>query len=109
MKKIIPVAICLFCFSKLVESQSLHFGLKAGANLQKIDGIPFKDKFAFGYQAGVFAAIGITPKIGIVIGRNPTQKSVTTKACMPQNVSDHCAHCRLTMCARYADIERTFC
>ena len=65
MKKIIPLAICLVCFSIFATAQSLHFGIKAGANLQKIDGIPFKDKFAFGYQAGVFAAIGITSKFGI--------------------------------------------
>ena len=65
MKKIIPLAICFICVSNFATAQSLHVGLKAGANLQKIDGIPFKDKFAFGYQAGVFAAIGITSKFGI--------------------------------------------
>ena len=65
MKKIIPLAFCLFCTTKFTIAQSFHFGLKAGANLQKIDGIPFKDKFTFGYQAGAFAAVGITSKIGI--------------------------------------------
>ena len=65
MKKIIPLAICLFCISKFTVAQSFHFGLKAGANLQKIQGVPFKDKFAFGYQAGAFATIGITSKFGI--------------------------------------------
>jgi hypothetical protein len=65
MKKIIPLAICLFCITEFTIAQSLHFGLKAGANLQKIDGIPFKDKFAFGYQAGGYAIIGLTSKIGI--------------------------------------------
>ena len=46
-------------------AQNFHVGLKAGANLQKIDGIPFKDKFTFGYHAGAYASIGITSKIGI--------------------------------------------
>ncbi len=65
MKKIIPIIICLFCITKLAEAQKFHIGLKAGANLQKIDGVPFKDKFTFGYQAGAFATIGLTSKIGI--------------------------------------------
>ena len=65
MKKIIPLAICLFCITNFSFAQSFHFGLKAGANLQKINGIPFKDKFTFGYQAGGYATIGLTSKIGI--------------------------------------------
>ena len=65
MKKIIPLAICLFCVTKFSVAQNVHFGVKAGANFQKIQGIPFKEKFTFGYQAGAFAAIGFTSKIGI--------------------------------------------
>lgn len=65
MKKIITVAICVFCISTFSFAQSLHFGLKAGANLQKIDGVPFKDKYTFGYQAGAYAVVGITSKFGI--------------------------------------------
>ena len=65
MKKIIPLAICLFCVTKFTVAQNIHFGVKAGANFQKIQGIPFKEKFTFGYQAGAFAAIGFTSKIGI--------------------------------------------
>ena len=65
MKKIIPLVICLFCVTKFTVAQNVHFGVKAGANFQKIQGIPFKEKFTFGYQAGAFAAIGFTSKIGI--------------------------------------------
>lgn len=65
MKKIIPLAICLFCVTKFTVAQNVHFGLKAGANFQKIQGIPFKEKFTFGYQAGAFAAIGFNSTIGI--------------------------------------------
>ena len=65
MKKIITLAICLFCVTKFTVAQNIHFGVKAGANFQKIQGIPFKEKFTFGYQAGAFAAIGFTSKIGI--------------------------------------------
>ena len=65
MKKIIPLVICLFYVTKFTIAQNVHFGVKAGANFQKIQGIPFKEKFTFGYQAGAFAAIGFTSKIGI--------------------------------------------
>ena len=65
MKKIIPLAICLFCVTKFTVAQNIHFGVKAGANFQKIQGIPFKEKFTFGYQVGAFAAIGFNSKIGI--------------------------------------------
>ena len=48
-----------------MHAQSFHVGVKGGANLQKIDGIPFRDKFTFGYQAGAYGRIGITSKISI--------------------------------------------
>lgn len=48
-----------------MQAQNFHGGLKGGINLQKIDGVPFKDKFTFGYQAGGYAVIGLTSKIGI--------------------------------------------
>ncbi|MFN0082909.1 MAG: porin family protein [Ferruginibacter sp.] len=65
MKKIAAFSIIsLFC-SLVLNAQSFHFGLKAGANLQKINGIPFKDKFTFGYQAGAYATIGLSKKIGV--------------------------------------------
>lgn len=65
MKKIILLVISLFCISEFTVAQSFHFGLKAGANLQKIDGAPFKDKFTFGYHGGGYAIIGLSKKIGI--------------------------------------------
>lgn len=48
-----------------MQAQSFHIGFKGGANLHKIDGIPFRDKFTFGYQIGAYTSIGITSKIGI--------------------------------------------
>jgi len=65
MKKVFLLAICFFCLTKITVAQSFHAGLKAGANLNKISGVPFKNKFTFGYQAGAYAAIGLTKKIGI--------------------------------------------
>jgi len=40
-------------------------GVKAGADLNKIDGQSFKNQFSFGYQAGAFATIPIGKKLGI--------------------------------------------
>ena len=65
MKNILSFLMCFLIVSKSGFAQGFHIGLKAGANLQKIDGVPFKDKFTFGYQTGAFATIGITSKIGI--------------------------------------------
>lgn len=47
------------------QAQKFNVGLKAGADLNKIDGKAFKDQFSFGYHAGAFADIGISKKIGI--------------------------------------------
>lgn len=40
-------------------------GVKAGANLTKIDGKSFKDEFQTGYHLGGFAEIGLGGKLGI--------------------------------------------
>lgn len=47
------------------QAQSFSIGVKAGADMHKLDGQSFSDNFSFGYHAGVFARIGITPKLGI--------------------------------------------
>lgn len=64
MKKIIFLSVLLFSLTKFAEAQ-FRVGIKAGADINKIDGKSFKDQFSFGYQAGGFASINITPKIGI--------------------------------------------
>ena len=47
------------------RAQGVHFGVKAGANLFKVNGESFSDEFKFGYNAGVFAQVNFTPNIGI--------------------------------------------
>src|SRR3954469_2564046 len=37
----------------------IEFGPKLGVNITKIDGLPFKQEFNYGYNAGVFAALRI--------------------------------------------------
>jgi hypothetical protein len=54
-----------FCFLvallavSLVQAQGLHFGVKGGANLTKIDGKAMRDEFNYGYQLGGFAELGL--------------------------------------------------
>ncbi|MEO8822955.1 MAG: porin family protein [Ginsengibacter sp.] len=55
--KFLPLLILLFISSSLF-SQNLTFGIKAGANMGKIDGHSFKDEYSLGYHAGAFATIG---------------------------------------------------
>lgn len=54
-----------FLFSMSSRAQSFSIGVKAGADMHKLEGQSFSDNFSFGYHAGVFARIGITPKLGI--------------------------------------------
>lgn len=65
MRKIITVTILYFVVSFSAQAQSLKLGIKAGTDMNKITGEPFSKQFTYGYQAGVFAEIGITPKFGI--------------------------------------------
>lgn len=55
--KIISLGTLLF-ISVSLFSQSLTFGIKAGANMGKITGHSFKDEYNLGYHAGVFLTIG---------------------------------------------------
>src|SRR5579871_652828 len=64
MKKIITAITFMFIFSASY-SQGFHLGIKAGANMNKITGIPFSQEFTYGYNAGVFADIGLGTKWAI--------------------------------------------
>jgi hypothetical protein len=56
-------------FAAVLVTQALmaqfHIGIKAGANITKVDGKSFKDQFNYGYHAGGFAEIGIGKKFAI--------------------------------------------
>ncbi len=45
--------------------QGFHAGVKAGANLFKVDGKSFNQEFQFGYNVGAFAEINFNKHIGI--------------------------------------------
>jgi hypothetical protein len=42
-----------------------HLGIKAGANIFKVDGASIKDEFKFGYNLGAFAELNFSDKWGI--------------------------------------------
>lgn len=47
------------------QAQGLHFGIKGGANITKVDGQAIKDEFKFGYHLGGFAEVGLGKKFFI--------------------------------------------
>ena len=62
--KFLPLALLLFIGSSAF-SQSFSLGIKGGANLGKISGQAFKDKFTLGYHVGAFASVGLGKKFAI--------------------------------------------
>jgi len=62
-KLFLPLAVALFV-SNILMAQ-FHIGIKAGANVTKIDGKSFKDEFRYGYHLGGFAEIGFRGKLGL--------------------------------------------
>jgi hypothetical protein len=47
------------------SAQGVHLGIKAGANLFKMNGESFSDEYQFAYNVGAFAQVNFTPNIGI--------------------------------------------
>jgi hypothetical protein len=64
MKTKISLLIACVIFAQAAMAQ-INFGLKAGANITKIEGKAFKDEFKYGYHAGAFAEIGFGKKVSI--------------------------------------------
>ncbi|MET0391804.1 MAG: porin family protein, partial [Chitinophagaceae bacterium] len=62
-KFVLPLLAALFVSQ--VSMAQFHIGIKAGANVNKIDGKSFKDQFRYGYHLGGFAEIGLGDKFGI--------------------------------------------
>ncbi len=64
MKKIILVLL-IATSATILNAQTVHVGVKAGANLGKIDGQSFKDGYDLGYQLGGYVSIDFNKSIGI--------------------------------------------
>lgn len=64
MRKII-LFLLLVASVQFANAQTVGFGVKAGANLNKISGQEFKQGYELGYHVGLFSEIGLTKKIGL--------------------------------------------
>jgi hypothetical protein len=60
------------------QAQGFHFGVKAGANLFKVDGESFSQEFQFGYMADAFAQIYVSSKWGLQPELNFNQTNYRT-------------------------------
>jgi len=74
------------------QAQGFHLGIKAGANLFKVDGESFSQEFQFGYMAGAFTQLYFTKKWGIQPELNFNQTNYRTgnsfSAVVPDGVND---------------------
>jgi hypothetical protein len=59
MKRIFLALFITVSFYSVVNAQAFTFGIKAGANINKLTGEAFSNEFSFGYHAGVFGTIGL--------------------------------------------------
>ena len=59
--KLVNLSVALL-FSQLMMAQ-FHIGVKAGANITKVDGQSFKQQFEYGYNLGGFAEIKLSDKL----------------------------------------------
>ncbi len=63
--KILFLALVLGFSISTSLAQGFKAGIKAGADIHKLDGKAFKDEFSYGYHLGGFAVINLTHKWGI--------------------------------------------
>lgn len=64
-KKLFVAIAILFAAIQVNAQGGFKLGIKAGANLNKLDGASFEDKFSFGYHVGAFASIKLSTKFSI--------------------------------------------
>ncbi len=65
MKKLFFSALALIAISTVVTAQGIKFGIKVGANMDKVTGQSFKDEYDLGYHLGAFSEIGLSKNFGI--------------------------------------------
>lgn len=60
---IITLIVALFCHASM--AQGFKLGVKAGADMNKMQAVGFDDGFTFGYHAGAFATLKLSPKLSL--------------------------------------------
>jgi hypothetical protein len=73
---VLAIALSTFTFA-----QGFHVGLKGGVNMYKMEGKSFNEEFKHSYNAGLFAEINFSKKVGIQpeIIWNQTQTQTSTR------------------------------
>jgi hypothetical protein len=64
-KNLIAITLLLIASATTIQAQFLKVVAKGGANVTKITGSSFDEKFTYGYHAGGFATIKLSKKIGL--------------------------------------------
>ena len=65
MKTYLLVLFFSALFLSNLNAQSVHLGIKGGANINKLSGQSFSDKYTLGYHIGGFIELGIGNKLYI--------------------------------------------
>lgn len=65
MKKLFLSAAAFIITLSTLQAQGFKFGVKLGANLNKVTGQSFKEGYDLGYHVGAFTELGISKKFGI--------------------------------------------
>ncbi len=63
MKNKLFITIVCITISQLLQAQAFKLGFKGGANVTKIAGSSFNEKFNYGYHAGGFVQIKLSKKL----------------------------------------------
>jgi outer membrane protein with beta-barrel domain len=61
---LLPLVLITFTVMN-TQAQGFHLGVKAGANIFKMDGQSYDQEFKFGYNVGAFSEINFTKQWGI--------------------------------------------
>lgn len=88
-KYLLIIAVTLISIS--ASAQGIKFGPKLGANMGKIDGAGFDEKYSLGYHVGGFVQINISKKWGIqpeVLFNQITTDTVSGFKAIYQNVGN---------------------
>lgn len=83
MRKLFAFLIC-FLAAGASMAQGLKIGVKAGADLSKMDAVGFDDGFTFGYHAGGFAEIKLSSKLSLQPEVYFSQQNLDTAASFSQ-------------------------
>jgi hypothetical protein len=62
MKFKLFIVLAALMAGPVLHAQGLHFGIKGGANITKVDGEAMSNEFNFGYHLGGFAEVGFGKK-----------------------------------------------